>query len=162
MSKKYFITKLVSGGQTGVDRAALDVAIELGIPHGGWCPRGRIAEDGIIPAKYKLQEPANPKKCISKNALYAERTVLNIRDSDGTLIIISKAATGGTKLTIEKAKELNKPCFIYNFSENPNMQDIVKWIKANNIHILNVAGPRGSKEPDIYAKAYNLLKDLFS
>ncbi len=87
------IAKIISGGQTGVDRAALDVAIELELPCGGWCPRGRLAEDGTVPDRYPLQE--------TRSAEYAERTERNVIDSDGTLIIATRPLTGGTALTVE-------------------------------------------------------------
>ena len=101
ISKKNLpIKKIISGGQTGVDRAALDVAIALKIPHGGWCPKNRKAEDGAIPLHYHLQETPSTD--------YAERTRRNVHDADGTLIMIQNPPTGGTLLTINTAKELNK------------------------------------------------------
>mgnify|MGYP003793290687 CR=1 FL=1 len=90
------IKKIVSGGQTGVDRAALDVAMQLGIPVGGWCPRGRRAEDGRIPDSYPLREASSVN--------YAKRTELNVRDSDGTLILSGGPLTGGTALTESLAR----------------------------------------------------------
>src|SRR5437660_8982603 len=97
-------TKLISGGQTGVDRAALDVAIELGLPCGGWCPKGRRAEDGRIPGRYPLKE--------TPSWVYPQRTEWNIRDSDGTLVLTLSRATGGTALTIHLAKSMRKPVLI--------------------------------------------------
>lgn len=91
------IRRLVSGGQTGVDRAALDAAIELDIQHGGWCPRGRRAEDGRISDHYQLDE--------TKSANYAERTEQNVIDSDATLILYRKPLSGGTKLTKRLAEK---------------------------------------------------------
>src|SRR5437868_7117285 len=100
--------KIISGGQTGVDRAALDVAIELGIPHGGWCPRGRRAEDGVIPPRYQLAEHESPS--------YDDRTRRNVAESDATLILCDQEATrplqGGTKLTCDEARRLHKPCLL--------------------------------------------------
>ncbi|HSR12366.1 MAG TPA: putative molybdenum carrier protein, partial [Thermodesulfobacteriota bacterium] len=95
------VKKIISGGQTGVDRAALDVALELGIPAGGWCPKGRRAEDGRIPDYYPLQEASSPE--------YPVRTQLNVEDSDGTLILYRNSPAGGTALTIRLAKRLKKP-----------------------------------------------------
>src|SRR3954447_14624932 len=97
----FLIQRIVSGGQTGVDRAALDVALALGIPCGGWCPRGRGAEDGLIPERYPLVEtPA---------ADASQRTRWNVRDSDGTLILAWGEPTGGTLLTVQACRETGKP-----------------------------------------------------
>lgn len=115
------ITKIVSGGQTGVDRAALDVAIKLGISHGGWCPRGRVAEDGCIPNRYHLQCPIGENED-TEGDIYTERTKLNIQDSDATLILVPalsllETISDGTNLTIQEVKSRNKPYFIVDFSE---------------------------------------------
>jgi len=148
------LEKIISGGQTGVDRAALDVAIELNITHGGWCPKGRKAEDGVIPAKYHLQETPSDR--------YSERTEWNVRDSDGTLIIIKKPPpTGGTKLTIDKAMQLKKPCFIFDLSKEPQTDDFIIWITTNNVRTLNVAGPRESQNPGIHDITCVVLRKLF-
>ncbi|MEM8679348.1 MAG: putative molybdenum carrier protein, partial [Planctomycetota bacterium] len=95
------LDKVVSGGQTGVDRGALDAAIYLGLPHGGWCPRGRLAEDGVIPARYELQETTAPQ--------YAVRTEKNVIDSDATLILHSGPLSGGTKYTRAMAEKHQRP-----------------------------------------------------
>jgi hypothetical protein len=151
---KFFIAKIISGGQTGVDRAALDVAIKLSIPHGGWCPKGRKAEDGIIPFNYQLQETLTDE--------YNKRTSLNVRDSDGTLIFIKESSKGGTKLTINKALEFEKPYIIYNITDELCIEKILTWIVENNIHILNIAGPRESESPNIYSIAYVALEKLLA
>src|SRR5947209_12411896 len=93
--------KIVSGGQTGVDRAALDVALELGLPCGGWCPKGRLAEDGVVPDRYPLDE--------APTASYPERTRLNVRDSDATLVLSWGAPQGGTLLTVRACQGQGKP-----------------------------------------------------
>src|SRR5213080_1459301 len=98
------ISKIVSGGQTGVDRAALDVALELGIPCGGWCPIGRRAEDGVIPDRYPLRQ--------APSANYADRTALNVRDSDGTLILARGPLRGGTALTKTFAERYGRPYLV--------------------------------------------------
>lgn len=147
--KKLLIQKILSGGQTGVDRAALDVAIAVGIPHGGWCPKGCIAEDGVIPAHYNLQETVS--------ADYSERTTWNVRDSDGTLIILEGKPTGGTLLTIEVAKKLNKPYLIVNLSCELQIDNITNWITENGIVVLNIAGPRESQCSNIYRLSYAIL-----
>ena len=155
---------LVSGGQTGVDRAALDIAIEFKIPHEGWCPYGRKAEDGIIPKKYNLKEAPAPtrEENLDPDAIYKKRTELNVRDSDGTLIIAKDAPIGGTLYTIEMAEKHEKPYLIFNLSKNYEIEHIANWIIKNNIKKLNVAGPRASQTPDIYHSAYNILKHFLN
>lgn len=133
--------KIVSGGQTGADRAALDWAIAHGIEHGGWCPDGRLAEDGVIPAHYQVQALAG--------AGYRARTKANVRDSDGTLIInIEPVLTGGSKQTQLFAKTLDKPC-LHIHRAMDWQQAIEVWLELNSIQVLNVAGPRASSEPGI-------------
>src|SRR5438309_6802555 len=97
-------TKIISGGQSGVDRAALDVALELGISCGGWCPKGRRAEDGVIPEQYPVRENASTS--------YPPRTEMNVRDSDGTLILTNGRPDRGTALTVNLAKRYEKPCLV--------------------------------------------------
>lgn len=159
-----FIKEIVSGGQTGVDRAALDVAIEHNIPHGGWCPYGRKAEDGIIPAKYNLKESPTPtpEENIDVDAIYKKRTELNARDSDGTLIIIKDAPIGGTLYTIEMAQKHKKPYLVFYISTNSDIREAVDWIIMNNIHKLNVAGPRASQTANIYNFSYVVLQQLLN
>lgn len=150
------IKKIVSGGQTGVDRAALDTAIELNISHGGWCPKGRLAELGeTIPETYELIE--------TETADYSQRTKLNIRDSDGTLILVPEAlgeVTDGTILTITEVERLNKSHYIIDISKDLAEDDIIHWINDSNILILNIAGPRESQCPGIYLESKAILKKL--
>lgn len=148
------IAKIISGGQTGVDRAALDVAIELQIPCGGWCPRGRLAEDGTVPERYPLRE--------IRSAEYAERTERNVVDSDGTLIIATRPLTGGTALTVELAHRRDKPCFIVDLQDVPDVSTIITWIEHHQIETLNIAGPRESNHPGIYEEAGHFLRKLFT
>ena len=149
------VSKIISGGQTGVDRAALDVAIEMGIPHGGWVPKGRKSEDGVIPAKYEVRETSGDG--------YPERTEKNITMSDGTLIISRGKLTGGSALTREFAMKMGRPWLHINL-ENSNpfiaAKTIVGWISDYGIRVLNVAGPRASQDPEIYDKAGLLLKTV--
>jgi predicted Rossmann-fold nucleotide-binding protein len=154
------LTKIVTGGQTGVDRAALDVAIELNYKYGGWCPRGRKAEDGVIdPIKYANLEETSTDH-------YPQRTKFNVRDSDGTLIIIigSEDAMGvGSKLTATMAKKYEKPLLIVNLNdENKNENDtkVIEWLSTNNIETLNIAGPREETTPGIYKEAEKFLRNL--
>jgi predicted Rossmann-fold nucleotide-binding protein len=145
--------KIVSGGQTGVDRAALDVALELGIPCGGWCPKGRKAEDGRIPDRYPLNETASSS--------YPVRTEKNVKDSDGTLILTIGDISGGTALTLKAVRKFKKPYLIVDFSKTLNPVSVVEWAKANKIRTLNVAGPRESKTPGIHDKAVQFLRKIF-
>jgi len=146
--------KIVSGGQTGVDRAALDAAIKLKMNYGGWCPKGRKSEDGLIPKSYLLQETPSDD--------YSQRTEWNVRDSDGTLILTWGEATGGTKLTWDLAAKLKKPFFVVDFENEPAYRNILDWIQNRRISILNVAGPRESNRPGtIYEKSFEFLCSLF-
>ena len=146
------IDRLISGGQTGVDRAALAVALELGIPCGGWCPRGRRAEDGRIPSRFPLKE------CTSKN--YAVRTRMNVEDSDGTLILSRGKLSGGTALTESIARQLGKPWLVIDLVAEFDAQPVEDWIAENRIRILNVAGPRESQQVGIFEQACEYLRKL--
>lgn len=146
--------KIVSGGQTGVDRAALDVALELGLACGGWCPRGRCAEDGAIIPRYALRETPSEE--------YAQRTEWNVRDSDGTLLLTRGVPTGGTALTLEYARQLDRPYLIVDLEQPPDVPAIRAWLRASSIRVLNVAGPRESKQPGIHAQAARLLHALLA
>lgn len=145
--------KITSGGQTGVDRAALDAAKTLGLKIGGWCPKNRKAEDGTIPAAYLLQETPSPE--------YTQRTEWNVRDADATLILVRKLPlTGGTAITVEFAKRHRKPYLIVNMSEPYSLEKAISWLKNLNPSILNIAGPRESYEPGIYTQALAFLKQM--
>ena len=144
--------KIISGGQTGVDRAALDVALEFNIPCGGWCPRGRRAEDGTIDLKYPLQETDSDE--------YTKRTELNVRDGEGTLILTWGQPKSGTLLTLKLAKSYQKPHFIVDMKQNLSVNAVVLWIKRNNIKVLNIAGPRQSFGRFVYKEAYNFMKEI--
>ena len=148
------VQRIVSGGQTGVDRAGLDVAIALGIEHGGWCPRGRRAEDGVIAAKYQLRE--------TESTDYAVRTKKNVEDSDGTLILYRERLMRGTLLTHQIAKRLGKPVLRVRIDRPVSIDRIVRWFNDNSIHVLNVAGPRASSQDGIEQQVYDLLKRVFS
>ena len=145
-------TKIVSGGQTGVDRAALDVALELGVPCGGWCPQGRRAEDGRIDERYPLQETPWDG--------YPQRTEWNVRDSDGTLILTCGEADRGTALTIELARRKKKPCLVVDVGAEVDVTGIRAWAEANGVGVLNVAGPRESSAPGIHDRAAEVLRRL--
>ena len=146
------LEKIVSGGQTGVDRAALDAALECGFPCGGWCPKGRRAEDGRIEDRYPLAE--TPKR------RYQQRTQWNVRDSDGTLILATGDLTGGTLLTARLAEQYEKPLFHVDLSRPPSVKEVCDQLTATGIRVLNIAGPRESTEPGVYAKAFDYLRAL--
>ena len=146
------LKKIISSGQTGADRAALDAAIQLSIPHGGWVPAGRMAEDGIIPSMYHLVEITSAND--------PERTGKNIRNSDGTLIMNHGRLTGVARFAREHALKYNRPCLHINLSVTPvpkALPTIVDWIIRNRIEVLNVTGAKASRDADIYPKTYHIL-----
>lgn len=150
------IAKIVSGGQTGVDRAALDAAIRLGIPHGGWVPKGRLAEDGPLPTTYSLRE--------TRTADYAERTERNVCDADGTLLVTRGRPSGGSDYTREMALKHGRPFLHVDLNRVPAFQAAVtinRWLDENQIRTLNVAGPRASKDPGIYTATLGLLEAVY-
>jgi hypothetical protein len=143
------IDRIVSGGQTGVDRAALDAARQLGLPCGGWCPRGRRAEDGTIASCYPLRETPSED--------YAQRTEWNVRDSDATLVLTRGRPAGGTAFTIETARRLRKPALVLDLDHGPDPAALSRWADAAGVATLNVAGPRESQQPGIHAQAQQFL-----
>jgi hypothetical protein len=146
------LRKIVSGGQTGVDRGALEAAIAAGFAHGGWCPKGRKAEDGVIPERYHLRETPSPR--------YELRTLWNVRDSDATLVLTSGLLSGGTKLTVECAQGFGKPCLIVDLDGDADAEAVAEWIVENSIGVLNVAGPRESESPGVEEKARRFVAIL--
>jgi len=149
---------IVSGGQTGADRAALDVALALGIPYGGWCPAGRRAEDGVIPARY-----ANLTETPGRN--YRQRTEWNVRDSDYTLILVRGQTLGpGSRLTERLCQDFSKDYCVVYFDAAASDPDFVIELANSfdylNVRQLNVAGSRESREPGIYVLAYHFLLQL--
>jgi hypothetical protein len=150
------VAMIVSGGQTGVDRAALDVARLLGVANGGWCPKGRRAEDGPIDARYPLRESASRS--------YAVRTRLNVRDSDGTLVLTRGPARNGTALTIRLARRLRRPLLVVNLvsARHVEVRGVRRWLRRARVAVLNVAGPRESKSPGVYALAAAFLERVLT
>ena len=146
------LEKIISGGQTGADRAGLDVGLALNIPVGGWCPQGRRAEDGPIPDRYPLVETAERN--------YQTRTRRNVEDSDGTLILNLGKLDGGTAFTVKFARKIDKPCLVVALEEGIEQVVFRDWLEANQIAVLNIAGPRESKRPGVYDAAYRLLNVL--
>jgi hypothetical protein len=147
------VEKIVSGGQTGVDQAALDAAIALGIPHGGWCPMGRMSEAGPIDPKYQLTELPGGD--------YAARTEQNVIDSSGTLILYHGRLQGGTALTYRCAKKHGKPVHRIRLDRQWSAREAAEWISRNQIVVLNIAGPRASSSPELYQQSYQAIMRLF-
>jgi len=172
----FFIAKIISGGQTGADRAGLDASLTAGVAHGGWCPRGRLAEDGPIPDQYELIESESP--------WYATRTEWNVRDSDATLVFSFGPARGGTGATIGYAKRLHRPwlhLMLENLTDQQAEERIMDWLKnmpkqkslkldsefqsKNKNHqnlTLNIAGSRASSSPLIYGRVYEIVLGLLN
>jgi hypothetical protein len=144
--------KIISGGQTGADRAALDFAIQHNIEHGGWIPKGRKAEDGPLPERYQLKE--------MPTADYPKRTEQNVIDSDGTLIISHGRLTGGSAFTAETARKHERPWLHLDMEKTADdeaAQQLRSWIAQHSIEVLNVAGPRQSKDSKIYDATMRVL-----
>ena len=145
--------KIISGGQTGVDRAALDVALANGIECGGWCPAGRLDEFGRIPEHYPVQE--------LPDGGFAERTLQNVKDSDGTVVIYSREPRGGTEQTVEFCVEFHRLHQLIDASKTAThdaAKSIADFVHKNNVHVLNVAGPRQSEWSEGYDYASRALE----
>jgi hypothetical protein len=149
------IRQIISGGQTGVDRAALNTARQFNIPIGGWCPKNRWAEDGPIPDDFPLRE--TPSKAPK------QRTEWNVKESDGTLIISSLPLRGGTAYTHQVAQILKKPWLVADWHQSisTNTSTIINWLNKENIKVLNIAGPRKSEEQQAYKHTSALLNNVF-
>lgn len=151
------ITKIISGGQTGADRAGLDVALAHDFPHGGWCPKGRKAEDGPIDAEFDLKETPSTN--------YLQRTEWNVRDTDGTIVFtMAKEITGGSMRTVEFARKHNKPSLHVSQADSKLPEsEVTEFIIQHGIKLLNIAGSRESKEPGINEWVKQVLdRALFS
>ena len=152
------IGKIVSGGQTGADRAALDAAMKAKFQIGGWVPAGRSAEDGVISLRY-------PNLIETPSSDVAERTRKNVLDSDATLIVSHGPIAGGTKLTMNYANEIGRPLKLVDLgqtSEGIAVEDIRSWLETSGISTLNVAGPRASEDPGIYDAVFQLITRLLT
>jgi hypothetical protein len=143
---------IVSGGQTGVDRAALDAARAAGLACDGWCPRGRLAEDGPIDPRYPLAE--------TPSAEPAERTAWNVRDSDATLVLSFGAPRDGSALALAEAERLGRPSLALRLDEAADPAALRAWLDAHRVGRLNVAGPRESEEPGVGEAAARFLRRL--
>lgn len=161
------VRKLISGGQTGPDRAALDAAMELGLEHGGWCPLGRRAEDGRIAERYLLAQ--------TESSSYSVRTERNVLDADATLILCRGGRKpvvdafgglhlrGGTALTRRLAERYGKPCLVVNIDQPASAaRQVREWLVHYQPRVLNVAGPRESQSPGIQGSAHRFLKRLLA
>ena len=149
---RWGLRKLVTGGQSGVDRAVLDVALELGIPCGGWCPRGRWAEDGAIDRRYPLRE--------TPLARVIQRTLWNIHDSDGSLVLARDRPRGGSAV-LPGLAGLQRPRLVIGPEDTRAGLRVIHFVRANGISVLNVGGPRESEDPGIYRATRSFLLALF-
>jgi hypothetical protein len=150
------LKKVISGGQTGAEQAALDVAIKLGIPHGGWIPRGRQTEDGILPDKYQLKE--------MPESGYAKQAEKNVMEADGTLILSHGRLVGGAEYTRKMAVKHNRLWLHIDLTKTGAFeasQRIANWISSSNILVLNIAGPRASADPKIYKATMDILEAVY-
>lgn len=139
------LEKIISGGQTGADQAGLAVALQLDIPHGGWCPKGRKSEEGRIPDRFQLKEHESPE--------YPPRTLANVKDSDGTVIFTRGGMTGGSMLTRSLCEKQDKPWVHLDLDALNDTQAAAKlqlFVRSNGIKVLNVSGNRESKSPGIF------------
>ena len=146
------VIKIISSGQTGVDRAALDAALENDIACGGWCPKGRLAEDGPIAAKYPLVE--------TETLSHAKSSELNVVDSDGTLLLNWGSLGGGSIKKAALVTRLKKPLRVLNLNENPKMDDVEAWAIRFKIRVLNVSGPKASEVANAYVDAKAFITQL--
>lgn len=150
------VSRIISGGQTGADRGGLDFARQVGITMGGWCPKGRKAEDGKVPDVYPLIETAS--------ADYLERTRMNAENSDGTLVVFIPPLKGGSAKTVQFAQDARKYTLAIQCTRDVQQAslDVRRWIESNNIRVLNVAGSRGSRAPGIHDYVVMLLRAAFN
>ncbi len=150
------LRQIVSGGQTGAHRGGLEAAIALGIPHGGWCPKDRRAEDGRIPARFRLRETPSPD--------YETRTERNVAGSDGTVVFSVGRPAGGTALTARIARRIGKPLLRIDLARSDEIRASERlrgWIEERNIAVLNVAGPRESRTPGLEEAVRSIVQRAF-
>ena len=146
------IIKIVSGGQTGADRAGVDAAMEVGMPYGGWLPKGRMAEDGVVPARYDAMVEMT-------RGGYPKRTEQNVIDSDGTVIFSYGKLSSGSALTRRLCKKQDKPFLYIDLGKETDPEESVnKWVVDHDINVLNVAGSRESKHPGIHDQVVGIIK----
>jgi hypothetical protein len=156
------LRKIITGGQTGVDRAALDVALDYGLEIGGWCPPGREALDGTIPLRYPLDETPDECSAEAPGVPRSQRTAWNVRDGDATLVFLpaGTAPDVGTRYAMEMAQKLAKPLYIVDPCDSSTISFVAQWISDELISILNVAGPAEQSCPGITRSTTQWLKTL--
>lgn len=152
------LIKIISGGQTGTDQAALQAAIDSGVPHGGWCPPGRVCESGKIPKHFLLKKTPVERSELAPEVPRSLRTEWNVRDSDGTLIFSGGSHDPGTTWTLKAVTLYQKPSLI--ISGDQSAERVSDWLKEKKIRVLNVAGPSEKNTHGIYEKVYNFISDL--
>ena len=153
----YLPSKVISGGQTGADRAGLDAALHFSIPHGGWCPKGRRSEDGPISKRYKLQE--------TEESGYVMRTIFNAEEADGTIIFAYNPNSPGTRCTVQALDEADRPYILLDLNGVPIEEAItyvVDFIRRFQVEVLNIAGNRESSAPGITDQVRRILLEAFS
>ncbi len=160
------LRKVISGGQTGVDRAALRATFDLDLPTGGWCPPGFDAEDGFVPETFNLKPTPKNHSSLAPGIPRSQRTEWNVKDSDGTLIIVPDFCNidMGTQFTINVAWEMEKPHWICSIQTLPETNTLYTWLKKSKIETLNIAGPSEKTSPGIediiYKWWYKTLKKI--
>ena len=146
------VKKIVSGGQTGADRGGVDAAMKMGVSYGGWLPKGRMAEDGKVPAKYKAKQEMT-------RGGYPKRTEANVVDSDGTVVFSHGKLTGGSALTRRLCKKHGRPFLYVDLGKETDPACLLSdWIIEQDIMVLNVAGSRESGNPGIYERVLGIIK----
>lgn len=156
------LRKILSGGQTGVDQAALQAAIDAKLEHGGWCPPDRLCEEGRIPNQFLLKETPIERHPSAPDIPRSQRTIRNVSDSEASLIFLSENQTDkGTRLALDTAKKLGKPFLVVDPEDPELLTKIRTWVDENEIEILSVGGPSERNSPGIYQTVYALLNKVF-
>jgi hypothetical protein len=164
------LRKVISGGQTGVDQAALRAAKDCGLEMGGWCPPGRVCEAGVIPAEFPLEETEQDRSLDAPDVPRSQRTEWNVRDSDGTLVLTEGGnrsgcptiSDAGTEWALQCAKRYGRPLLVCDLADPNAKQKIQEWLRRIPIRVLSIGGPAESTSPGIGDRAYALLRGVFS